>query len=323
MNYAPRVKETTTTEGTATYSLAGAETGFQSFTSALGGSEQTWYCCTDDIDWEIGVGTVTDSSPDTLSRDIITESSNSGSAVDWSAGTKNIFCIFPPNLLKCIQGDWDAYYSEDANTFTRSETDYQNTIIGSANSIAGAKNTIIGHFNKVKTGVDKAIVFGIECNVEANAISNPGIVYSSGRLYTFGDTQLKIRTACVITTDATESGCGFFALAGSTSNTGTALYEISVVARQRSGYTGTIGDSKSWKLDCMVTFASGVLAQVGTTVSSVIGQSAGASAWTCEIDVSENAEEGPIRVTGEANKTIHWAALIRQLENSTGLVPPT
>ena len=53
-----RIKETTTTSGTGTYTLAGAETGFEAF-SVVGDGNTTYYCCTDGTSFEIGVGTYT------------------------------------------------------------------------------------------------------------------------------------------------------------------------------------------------------------------------------------------------------------------------
>ena len=52
-----RVKETTTTTGTGTLTLAGAVTGFQSF-SVVGNANTTFYCITDGTDFEVGTGTV-------------------------------------------------------------------------------------------------------------------------------------------------------------------------------------------------------------------------------------------------------------------------
>ena len=88
-----RVKETTTTTSTGTYTLAGAVTGFQSF-SVVGDGNTTYYTVTDGTDWEVGIGTYT-SSGTTLSRDTILESSNSGSAVNWGAGSKDVFLTYP------------------------------------------------------------------------------------------------------------------------------------------------------------------------------------------------------------------------------------
>jgi hypothetical protein len=92
-----RVKETSTTTGTGTIDLAGAETGYESFVAGIGTGNTTYYAIELNSagEWEVGIGTVTDATPDTLSRDTIITSSNSDSAVNFSAGTKNVFCTLP------------------------------------------------------------------------------------------------------------------------------------------------------------------------------------------------------------------------------------
>ena len=92
-----RVKETSTTTGTGTINLAGAETGYESFVAGIGTGNTTYYAIELNSagEWEVGIGTVTDATPDTLSRDTIITSSNSDSAVNFSAGTKNVFCTLP------------------------------------------------------------------------------------------------------------------------------------------------------------------------------------------------------------------------------------
>ena len=93
-----RVKETSTTTGTGTFSLAGAVEGFETFVAGIGNSNNTYYCITNSgvpTEFEVGIGTVTDASPDTLSRDTIISSSNSDAAVNFSAGTKDVFCTLP------------------------------------------------------------------------------------------------------------------------------------------------------------------------------------------------------------------------------------
>ena len=91
-----RVLETSTTTGTGTFSLAGATTGFQGFSSGVGDGNTTYYTITLESagEWEVGIGTYT-LSGSTLSRDTILSSSNSGSAVNFSAGTKNVFTTLP------------------------------------------------------------------------------------------------------------------------------------------------------------------------------------------------------------------------------------
>lgn len=91
---ADRVAETTTTTGTGTVTLAGAKTGYQAFTTAFSTGAKVYYCITDNTDWEVGVGTFTTSGT-TLSRDSIFASSNAGAAVNWGAGTRDVFCTAP------------------------------------------------------------------------------------------------------------------------------------------------------------------------------------------------------------------------------------
>jgi hypothetical protein len=88
-----RVQETSTTTGTGTFTLAGAVSGFQSF-SVIGNANTTYYAIVGGTEWEVGLGTYT-SSGTTLSRDTILESSNGGTAVNFSAGTKNVFVTYP------------------------------------------------------------------------------------------------------------------------------------------------------------------------------------------------------------------------------------
>lgn len=86
-----RVAETTTTTGTGTYDLAGAIPGFQAFVSRVTSGNTVEYCCAAGTDFEIGIGTFTDATPDNLARTTILASSNGDAAVNWGAGTKNIF----------------------------------------------------------------------------------------------------------------------------------------------------------------------------------------------------------------------------------------
>ena len=90
---ADRIKETTSTTGTGTYTLAGAENGFEAF-SVIGNSNTTYYCCTDGVDFEIGLGTYTLSGT-TLARTTVLQSSNDDDEVVWTNGLRTIFCTQP------------------------------------------------------------------------------------------------------------------------------------------------------------------------------------------------------------------------------------
>jgi len=92
-----RVKETSTTTGTGTFNLAGASQDFESFVSGIGTGNTTYYCITNtgSNEFEVGIGTVTDATPDTLSRDTVISSTNSDALVNFSAGEKEVFCTIP------------------------------------------------------------------------------------------------------------------------------------------------------------------------------------------------------------------------------------
>jgi len=89
-----RVKDTTTTTGTGTVTLSGtAPIGYVSFLSAIGNGNNTYYTITAGSEWEVGIGTL--SSNTLLSRDTVLASSNAGSLVNFSAGTKDVFVTYP------------------------------------------------------------------------------------------------------------------------------------------------------------------------------------------------------------------------------------
>ena len=95
-----RVKETTTTTGTGAVSLAGAVTGFETFAAGIGNSNTVYYCIAhqDQAEFEVGLGTLDGDSSD-LTRTTVISSSNSDSAVNFSSGTKDVFCTIPASKM--------------------------------------------------------------------------------------------------------------------------------------------------------------------------------------------------------------------------------
>jgi hypothetical protein len=83
-----RVKETSTTSGTGTLTLAGAVADFQSF-GVVGDGNQTFYCVEDGTNWEVGIGKYTLAGT-LLSRDTVLGSSNAGALVNFGASVKNV-----------------------------------------------------------------------------------------------------------------------------------------------------------------------------------------------------------------------------------------
>ena len=97
-----RVKETSTTSGTGTFTLAGAVTGFETFSSAIGNASTTYYAIhtQNAAEFEVGIGTV---GAGTLARDTVISSSNSDSLVDFSTSTtKDVFCTMPASKVAYI-----------------------------------------------------------------------------------------------------------------------------------------------------------------------------------------------------------------------------
>lgn len=93
--YADRVKDTTTTTGTGSITLAGtAPTGYQTFAAGLGSDAKPVVGYVIDGgstgEWEVGRGSFNGTT--TLTRDKVRSSSNSGALVNFSAGTKTVFC---------------------------------------------------------------------------------------------------------------------------------------------------------------------------------------------------------------------------------------
>ena len=119
-----RVKETSTTTGTGTFSLAGAEVGFESFVSGIGTTNSTFYAISNDgkNEFEVGIGTVTDASPDTLSRTTIISSTNSDNAVNFTSGTKTVFCTYPAKRAPSASMTATTYVTTHASTLSDTQT---------------------------------------------------------------------------------------------------------------------------------------------------------------------------------------------------------
>lgn len=121
---ADRVRETSTTTGTGTFTLAGAVIGYQSFGSAIGSGNTTYYAISNPgvNEWEVGIGTV---GSGTLARTTVLASST-GVAVDFTAGSKDVFVTYPAE---------GAVFADNAITLTNK------TISGSSNTLTNIGNS--------------------------------------------------------------------------------------------------------------------------------------------------------------------------------------
>lgn len=94
-----RVKETTSTTGTGTITLAGASAGFQSF-AAIGNGNDTYYTILNGAAWEVGKGQYT-ASGTTLTRVYI--SSSTGALLNLT-GTSDVFCTYAADKSVLLDG---------------------------------------------------------------------------------------------------------------------------------------------------------------------------------------------------------------------------
>ena len=103
-----RVRELTSTTGTGAVPLGGAVGGFQTFAAGIGNSNTTYYAISinSENEWEVGLGTLNGDSS-TLTRTSVLESSNGDAAVDFSAGSKEIFCTLPAEKAVYLDADGD------------------------------------------------------------------------------------------------------------------------------------------------------------------------------------------------------------------------
>jgi len=101
-----RVKETTTSTGTGAISLAGAQPNFRTFASVLSNADTTYYAIIDNTNlaFEVGLGTYA-TSGNTITRTTVLSSSNSNSAVDFSAGTKDVLLTYPADKAVYEESD--------------------------------------------------------------------------------------------------------------------------------------------------------------------------------------------------------------------------
>jgi len=144
-----RVKETTTTTGTGSYLLSGAVAGFQSF-SVIGNGNTTFYAVAGNGEWEVGIGTYSTTGP-TLARTTILESSNAGNAVNWGAGTKDIFCTYA--------ADNSVYVDSGIITpATAARLNFDNLAQGASLSVLGRSTNSLGDVGSIAAASDNQVL---------------------------------------------------------------------------------------------------------------------------------------------------------------------
>lgn len=191
-----RVKETTTTTGTGAIALGGAVTNFQAFSSVLSDADTTYYAIIDvsNSAFEVGLGTYA-SSGNTLARTTVLESSNSGSAVDFAAGTKNVFIAYPAEKAVYQQSDGSVLIENfELNANAIKSTDTNGNIQLFPNGTGYTE--LYGNTNP------GAIRFN--CEVNTHGVTLKGPAHSAAATYTVNlpDTLGTTNASAVVTSDS-------------------------------------------------------------------------------------------------------------------------
>ncbi len=115
-----RVKETTSTIGTSTVTLTGAQLGFQSFSDGIGAGNSTYYTIALGNQWEVGIGSLTNAT--TFTRDSVISSSNTSNLVNFSSGVKDIFCALPATYTPSPVMEAQKFVNTHATSITEIQT---------------------------------------------------------------------------------------------------------------------------------------------------------------------------------------------------------
>ena len=118
-----RVKETSTSTGTGAITLDGAVDKFESFAAGIGGSNETYYTIVHQTENEFEVGrAILNSDASQITSRTIYSSSNSDSAVDFSAGTKDVFCTYPATRAPSPSMSATTYVTTHNSTLSDDQT---------------------------------------------------------------------------------------------------------------------------------------------------------------------------------------------------------
>ena len=293
-----KVGETSTTTGTGTYTLAGAISASWATFAGVGDGNTTYYMAEEDgVGWELGTGTYT-ASGTTLARTTILKSSNADAAVDWAAGTRNIYLVCPDFVIQYL---FDSGLGGDGT----------NVASGTDSFVAGGSgNTAQADYSSISGGSD-ATTRGLR-NSEALA---------SGSFATQGDAQVRRFVMMRETTTGTAAKMASENAAGSVNN-------LPVISVSHAFYlTGRIlawdsanNDQAAYDIE-MVGYrdSGGTLTLHYSNVTTISPDSS--MMWggvTASINDANKAIEvkvqGMTPIPPDVDKTIHWVGSFELIE---------
>tara|TARA_A100001388_G_scaffold100270_1_gene73150 strand:+ start:267 stop:1988 length:1722 start_codon:yes stop_codon:yes gene_type:complete len=311
-----RVKETTTTTGTGTFTLGGAVTGFETFGTGVGNSNTTYYAVTlpGSTEFEVGLGTLSSDSS-TIARTTIISSSNSDSAVNFSAGTKTIFCTIPASKSVLLS-------DVGASTLNLSSADTHAGRYGSSSSPIIIKVTVASKSAHPYQGDGSGNAYylnGIEAPALTfhgvdNTTSDSGYYYrfdqsdssNSGhplRFYLDADKTTSYTTG--VTTNGTAGSSGAYTQIDVDEDTPNILYYQCSSHAYMGNYGITLGSNKINHTEALISFptTTGTLVGTGDTGSVTNDMLAGsiADSKLSTISTAGKVELGALEIDGASD----------------------
>ena len=266
-----RQKGITSITGTGgSYTIDSISAGYQAFIGTL----TQFFCVTDGTDWEVFIGAYNGTTA--VVRTSVLSSSNSGSAVNWGSGNKDIFCVIPAAYLNQLRFD-------NANI----------------NSQAAGMDS----------GLDDAMAMGPSATGRRSSHSAFGHGIFTDSAGNVVRSQQDLGAAYGETNDATPTQ--IYGTSGSDikiTDVGVYYFEITVAAVEVTG--AVIGDIKIQKHTGCLKHDGTTLSLFGTVTTTTLQADAGASAWSSAITVDDANKALDITVTGEAATDLDWSASI-------------
>ena len=141
-----RVKQTSTTLGTGVLTFTGTVNGFETFAQGIGNNNTTYYGIFNGgtSEFEVGLGTLNANST-TLTRTTVLTSSNSDNAVDFTSGTKDVFCTLPASKAVYLDANGDAVGVQGGNieTLGNTFTNWNNVNSNATTTLATTSNAFL------------------------------------------------------------------------------------------------------------------------------------------------------------------------------------
>ena len=283
-----RVKETTTVTGTGTATLLGAVTGYQSF-AAVGNGNTTYYCIfnTGTTEWEVGIGTYT-SAGTTLARTTILASSNSGSAVTFTAGTKDVFVTYPAGKSVNLDASGNATGLGTPAAFVATNV----TGLPLTTGVTGTLPIANGGTNSTATATAGGIGYGTgtaHAYTAAGTSGQPLISAAAGApafgTLALGTANTNVSGALTVTNGGT--GATTFTANGILYGNTTSAVGVTAAGTTGQVLTATTGSAPTWATPTAAAATSiNATASVAATAQYLVGVAAAGSSQTATVSTT-------------------------------------